>query len=994
MPLRIRFAPDLAAAETLLDQRLNDLRLTPFDRVNILVGSSLQRLYQQRRLAQSHDGALAAAWFFTPVDLAQAAADLGATPARRPLPRGAETALLRQTLQQLAPDLSRLRPDTPGLASALLSALTDLREGGLAPAQLAEFSGRRDQPFLADLAHIYDAWTDAVRPWRDRTSRYEDALNPLTDDRAYRDALDGAPLIVTGIYDFTRVQRQLLRRCADVVNVEILLVAPDRDPSSLPRRAAAALTADPYDAERSEANAGASEAPPAPAAFSAADGTSEAAEIARRILDTARDGVPFHRIAVFHAQGAAGDQRISAALQRAGVPAYRAAGESVGRTASGRAAAQLLRLLWRGGDAPLLLDLLANPSLPPRLPIPSHSEAQIPRRPLQWERLARHAALTSDWRRLRAQLDLQIAFANDENDDPAGDIARDLRAIVADLSTRSDAAQAAQAWTDAVHILRNAIDTYTVANNTTQVLQTALDRLTALDDADLPYDDDAFLRAAERALESAVIRDADRLSRGVYVGAISGAGRFLRWDAVFAAGLAERVFPRAGRQNPLLRDDLRERINRRWPGALSLQHDRAASDRHAFALLRQASGGRLTLSWARRAAAVGAPSRASVLLLETLSARALSEEALVRRGRIAHLPPALSSAAPSRDQVDAGDWSPALRALDDADLHLALLSAPGLAPDQLLPRLWPPAARAAAAIRGRRQHHFAEYDGIVGPDAAPHANRPDRPFRIADIIRYTVCPYQFFLADQLGLPALSEPQNAAAAASRNRAQLLRRILQHDTAAQDLDAAETAGLLGPPATAHLEREHLLTDLARLRRADQIDARTGRQTIAANFHYDALPLPLSASVLQLSGRIERVDRSDDGRLIAVEYGDGNHLTAALQLFALSALQDAPLLNQRSSELRSLDPRSDDARVRFDGANDQHTAHIAETLHVFADGLTQGRFFPHPGDREREHCQACPFEAACTPDINLRARYKARRDPDSVQQFRRLRARRLDP
>ena len=79
MSIAVRICPDPQAAEDQLDRWIAGHRPSNSDglqRLNILVGSGLQRRYHQRRLARNAasngaPGAHAAIYFFTPTDLAR-----------------------------------------------------------------------------------------------------------------------------------------------------------------------------------------------------------------------------------------------------------------------------------------------------------------------------------------------------------------------------------------------------------------------------------------------------------------------------------------------------------------------------------------------------------------------------------------------------------------------------------------------------------------------------------------------------------------------------------------------------------------------------------------------------------------------------------------------------------------------------------------------------------------------------------------------------------
>ena len=219
----------LADAEARLSLLVRAARPETMSRVNVLVGSNLQRLSMRRVLA-SRLGPTANVRFFTPVDLAAAVRDRGPGVARQALPDGADTLLVDGILRELATEgaLRRLQPGVAGVAEAVASSLTDLREAHLSSDGFARALRRPDDPKLHELAKIYARYETLIARFRDRTSLYEDALDPLLPDDAVRAALGGGPLIVAGIYDVPMVQLQLLRRVAAVADVHVVLV---RDPA-------------------------------------------------------------------------------------------------------------------------------------------------------------------------------------------------------------------------------------------------------------------------------------------------------------------------------------------------------------------------------------------------------------------------------------------------------------------------------------------------------------------------------------------------------------------------------------------------------------------------------------------------------------------------------------------------------------------------------------------------------------------------------------------
>ncbi len=1042
MSLRIEVLPDLAAAERLLSEIVS-ARASSLTRLNLLFGSSLQRIDAQRRLAAEAGGGLAAVHGFTPVDLAQAIVDRGNAPPRRSWPRGADLVAVRELLEDVR--LSAFDPDAPGLTQALLRTLTDLREAALRPEDLPE----------GDLRKAFAAWRERVSDVGDRTAIYEDAVSNATSVDAYREALGNAPLIVSGITDLTRIQRLLIRRCAEAAAVRILMVDPARagNDTSIPIRTTQLLTGE-SNAELVRHTTAATPLTESEC-FSTGDPIAEAEEVARRILELARGGIPFHRVAVLHQQGAPADERIRAALVRAGVPVWPIAGESVARSAPGRAARDLLRLLLTDGERverSALIDALAQPGLANPLPL---GVDDMTRQPQQWERAASAAALVRGWPSMRARLAHWL-----DSDDTESDTGQGLLTVIDDLTARSEQLQQARTWGEAADLLMQALDTYLApaseqADDEKQACRRlsieAVDRLRQLDDHSLTYVPSAALSAALRALNGVVVRDRKRLIGGANVGPANGPARGIRYDAVFVAGCAERVFPAPGRQDPLLPDEVRAQINRRVPGALALQSERAVSDRLVFQLLRQAARARFTVSWARRSSAIGGPARASSLLLESASvspgdtdrlAVLESEEDLAQQARLLRIPSAISGVSPTAEQVERSDWSSVLRALDPDDLRIAFLTAPGVRRAALLSEFWPQAEPALRAIHERNAPRFTEFDGrlTMPSDWDPTA----REWSPRSLELYVRCPYRFFLRHIIELKSVAEPPETSSpiVAGQLVVRILRRWLSRwlqevpgetrppwleftsderrlDAVADEvLPDAAARGLLGPPATAEQTAEALRNDLSRIRRLELTDARDGWTPVESQTSYEGAKLSIGAGrSVQLSGQIERIDRHKDGRLRAVRYTvgamdpgvegfrNGSVLNPVADLAALM-----PHLRERDtgiaageSMLRSVSARGEFASQTLRGADFARRGgdsaptsadDLIDTFGTIVNGIEAGSFIANVGEptERRPHCRRCPYEAACTPDIAGRTAFKANREPERVRALAALRRKRV--
>ena len=1086
MSITIHICPDPRSAEQQLNRWIARHRPDPaspaLERLNILVGSGLQRRYHQRRLARNSAGnsardqsgsstrtqsanqaqpataAHAAIYFFTPTDLAReitARSDAAADPPPADMPGGADLPLIEDLIADLDGNgtLRALHANLPGLAEAMRVSLNDLREGGVDPGDLRAFAEDRalnhaDRDRLLDIAALYVAWTELLRDRNlaDRTATYEAALDagPEAIDRA----LGGAPLAVIALYDFTRIQRLLLDRCAAAVDISVFAAVPDDDPFA--SQALDALREDAgAEIQRQESTA---DAPPEPTAFSAPDPLAEAAELARLVIDLAEQGVPFNEIAIFHREGANADQRIACALERAGADTFIAAGVPYRHSAVGRAAIQLVELLC--DDRPnraRLLEFLGNPVVRPPLP------AGMERKSGNWERISRSAGLTSGWKEFDARLSEHIDQLDEEREWERQSAAA-FRAACGHLGRCADQLDSAGNWTRAAEVLASAFEDCVRAGgkDEARIRKNIADIFAGLGEIDGTRASFTAARARSAALgilQHERLRDPDPFS-GVLIGTPAGAARAIRFDAVFIAGLAERTFPAVPREDPLLDDAARRGLNQRL-GARALRLNRAKSDHQKlqFKLARSAARGRLNLSYARRASVGGAPSHPSPLLLAALTPEndpLLTSEELEQSAapagdgpaaRFRRLPASISGATPLRADAAEGEWSAVLRAVDESDFRLALLGARGVEPRPLLRYLWPEGAEPAIAARAaRNEGRFTAHDGIVDLRGlwSPFADERLSPTALE---RYASCPYQFFLGKVLGIRAVEEPDAGAQLSARDLGTIMHAALEDwvktwletatppwreyaadpaplaEAAGKRIDIAEEKGQLGGPDIAKALRSQILGDLEQTRRREQVRAADGWTPARAEWEFEQVELETEdGRTIRVNGKVDRVDEREDGRWKAIDYKTGKfRADAAAQFASGRALQlpvymhaidqrlDGDLADSRA-ELAYITEHGGFERDSIEGAGFAAPAtpdagtdagSLAHALGVIADGMEAGRFFPYPfreqpKPRPNSHdlvCTYCDYQAICTADIHRRYIKKAKTDRETVAPFQQM-------
>lgn len=973
MPLTIELLPDPAARDVRLTQ-LASARHSSADRLNLLHGSALQRRAASQLLAEADGGAVAAVYGYTPVDLAESASRYGNAAPRRPWPPGADLTAVEQLLQSST--LTEWPPDAPGLAAAMLSTLTDLREASLTPADVSAGGLRR----------IYDGWIDIVRNAADRTSRYEDAVSAATPDRAYTEALGGAPLIVSGIYDLTRIQRLLIARCARITDVRMLLVMAGAAADAPPQRTLAALQRE--CGALVERSSVAPAAAPSQQYFSASDPSSEADEIASRILQLGHQGTAFDRMLVLHQHGSPGDDRIAASLERAGVPSWRIGGQSLAQTPLGQAALGLAAVLLQPETAQrgALLDLL------------SHRAVQCSGRAADWEQQALAAGLDRGLHEMAA-----LASADHESE---------LSRLLSDLAERSTALADCESWAVGVDTLLEALRHYLGSASgddpMLEAVQYTVTPLRQLDQHGNAWQPSAANTSISRAIGSQVIRDGQPLIDGVNIGAAGGPARGVRYEAVFIAGAAERVFPALARQDPLLPDAARSRINQRIPDALALQRDRALSDRHAWNLARLSAERSFTASWSRRTSAVGGPTRASSLLLESAV-------------EIERLDNAVASFAPTNVDGEI-DWLRPLRAPDAASFNLAVLAAPAIDRAALLREIWPQMDAAVRARRRRNAPQFTEFDGVLSGALDEIADwRPlERTWTSQALETLVTCPYRFFLQQMMNIqttnPAEPQDQQEAVLGDAVRAVLTAWVQSYldDPESRDwITYSSDPDRLSDLADTLTGSERARRAVERLRVREASDARDGWRPQELDLSVDRARARVSGGrSLRLSARIDRLDVHADGRQRAVLWFHGADLPSVhgfvdgssfASLGAMALLSDRGVpVRQIIVEHRSITERGHFAAETLQGGSlaapgapgtTSPSSRLSATLALLADQLEAANFVPNPGQPayERPNCRRCPVEAACTADLADRYRFKSRSDPEAVRAMETLRRQR---
>jgi len=572
--------------------------------------------------------------------------------------------------------------------------------------------------------------------------------------------------------------------------------------------------------------------------FSAPGEGREAVEIARRILDVARDGTPFDQIAILLRAPQVYSALVEAALARAGIPAYFTR-DARRPDPAGRALLVLLDCALEKLSARRFAEYLSLGQVPPL-----GGDGAPPRGRDVWvaadeEALALVAdvareeedtapgegalgdsdespvlegALRAPWKWEKLLVDSSVIGGRDRWTRRLAGLAAELRVRIEELGAEEpDSPRVAAIERDLAnlaHLERFALP--------------VIERLAGLPGlatwgewiAELEGLAPMVLRRPERVLGVLAelralgpigpvaldeVRDvlADELATvaerppparhgRVFVGMLELA-RGRAFDVVFVPGLAERIFPQKPREDPILLDALRQQLG----GALRTQGDRAQHERLLLRIAAGAATRRLYLSYSRIELAEARPRVPSFYAMEVQRALA---------GRIPD-PQALEREAAAVGQARLAWPAPEepARAIDEVEHDLASLGgilrleparARGRA--RYLLELNDRLARSLRARWARWRPRFTPYDGIVqlapGTRDVLLASRPTaRAYSVSALQRFAACPYQFFLSAICRLA----PREEIAPLERLDP-LTRGRLFHEVQAECLRALQQAG----------------------------------------------------------------------------------------------------------------------------------------------------------------------------------------------------------
>lgn len=754
---------------------------------------------------------------------------------------------------------------------------------------------------------------------------------------------------------------------------------------------------------------------PAPGAFrviSASGARDEVWRVAKEILALREDPahpVPFARIGVVARSLEPYKVLVEEVFRENGIPFHLAASEPLLRHPIAKTALTLLTLRRRDVPARALLDLIESPYLKAvrERRIPPDGRALV-------ERLGIHSGWIQWQGKLAACAEGKISSGFSVHD-AAGFSARAAAfwPWLSALYERLDPARDFSDWRGIAAYALEILQEYLAPvhdgaeGKAWAKLVASLESLSLFDALGAEPSWTSFLEALEEKWERTSL-EPESSGQGVRVlSAMDARGDSYR--VLFLIGLQEGLFPRASREDPLLRDGLRALMQQ--PAGYWISQKLAGYDEEKmlFYLTLSSASEKCYAVYARS----GEDGRAQVpsLYLRELARSCgmdFSEELAARQGgtssggpeaRVDWVP---RSPYAKLDQLPAGLLSPeeavlsAARSGRDASV---LLRAEGREPGPLADLL----ARAESLNQWEEP---GPRDGIIGESGALLQRFARGGLSPHSLDQFAHCPFQFFLSRMVGLGEEKDATERDELASwlkgifyhkvmesfyrdlqsigfwkdNNRAEnAWRPVFERALALSFLEfTGESLGLY--PLLWESLKGGLETALLRFIESDMRDIRESG-LVPAYFEKE-----ISASIpfdppLVLNGRLDRIDLSADGRLRVVDYksklktkdleksvlkGDERQPPAYLEILAHAGQPWPPEnkfvgLSYRAIETREGDDVPPSASLDGDAWRRLRKSFLEQTA-FFLQEMKRGLFPIRPSDGEGGHCSRCSFAAVC--------------------------------
>ncbi|MCH7484036.1 MAG: PD-(D/E)XK nuclease family protein, partial [Chloroflexi bacterium] len=761
----------------------------------------------------------------------------------------------------------------------------------------------------------------------------------------------------------------------------------------------------------------------------APDPASEARCVVRDVITALEEGVPLHEIGVFHGADASYGRLLREAFADSGVPVAPMPGLPLIETRAGRGVLALASLPERDFSRAAAMEFLSIAPLKEYIPAGDGNERLTTN---DWDRLSREAGITRGKDAWDRRLGIFISDKEDQLQSPGvaeneawgraityqRDKAERLRAVMGRLLARLEPLRRDQDAASFIEAFKSIVEDYFDADD--DALESVIDEIDQLGTVGAvggEFSLDNFGGALRANLELAFTRERG-LGDGVVIAEYRIAGG-LEFRRVILCGAFEGALPAGPGGDAILDDRVWQSLKDEHPfiedATTRIKRARESAERAIGA----AAGGHLTWSAPRHEPGGGRGYYPSPMMAEAYSAtvgrRVTASELLleVSSEDVAHPGSALGSmlAGPVVDAAELG--------LRDA---VRSAQAGATIPED------DPRARPLALLRARRSGVFTEWDGNVAGLDGELLAEAGKKVSPTSLETYGACGYRYFARSVLRLNVVEEPDEREMMGAAERGSVIHRVLerfflyQHErgrpaaketwTAAdetlllqiadEELANAAARGQTGLEVYSKHEVRTIGSDLRQFLVADNaLRQMTG--AVPAEFE-QAIP-PTEIAGVTLRGRVDRIDRTPDGRTAyVIDYKTGSTYEFR---DLISGKSSDPLLGGRKLQLPTYLAAAGDAEnavamywfiTRKGGFTPLFYARTAAnrerfeaTLTAIVDGIRGGSFPAVPNEEDEwrggfENCTYCEFDRICSRRRDIE--YSAKESDTAAQAWRGVR------
>jgi len=985
------------------DRLLSDVsgvkREDPLRPCAVLVGSNLLRLWIQDRLAETEAG-----WIqircVTFLDWAQTAAgQVFAGQGMDPLASGCETLLMAQALAGCREHLSVLGEEEGEgpLLEVLVTTWKELREAGWKEWHLLHKLGSKGK----DLSILFSEFERMCGEARVYTR--QDLLEKATETPGPWPFLCPGPVFVYGFYDLQALQRRLLDGIAKSHEVRIYL--PDfrgagRDYAKGTRQ----WVEERVRIESLESSPGKS-GRPSWRALSAPHRSAEVRELLREVLRLVEEeGVAPGRIAILLREdlsyrGLFKDTLDQMADQGFALPYRFVPGATLIETREARSLLWLLELA--AGDLPRAEVMEFAQFAPLNLPEEDRPGVSL------WEPLSCRAGIhrgLPGWKEglstLRLALEMEVDRRQTEGE-AWGCLPMERQALDGLIAwfdrwiEARDAIQKAQDdWEGLAEAVSRAASSLLLPGETLDRCLETVEALAEMDGVFGPCDMHVFHEALKQSMQALRLLQDTHVGEGLLIAQVMDA-RGLRFHTVMLPGMTQGVFPMKPSQDPLLSDADRGFLQDRVEEPMLRERFRRRREEEAlFEMAQDAAREGLLLSYPRFEEGGSRPLLPSSFLLRMLKedeGRSVGYGEVEFSSRVTRLPA-------SRPEPNQPERSLTPSEYDRSCLRRSEAKRSGEASAYLLER-YPNFARSMELVRERLgKPVWTRFDGIIRGVIEPGELLPMEAISPTRLESYASCPFQYFLDVVLRVGEEEGDEQEPWPSALDRGILVHGVLERfwrelrdqGKRLADLPAKQwnerLQALVRETASEfhgswsmrsgwkmslaslldHL-REHLLweRDLLASWRPFLFEASFGPGRKAE------VSLNTQAGTVRFQGRIDRLDRGEQGGFRVVDYKSGGKRSASCEVGTGQCLQ-LPVYLLAGAALLGSTPQQGEALYLYVGLSpagqcvllsgsswEKIEREMAHAVSVLLRGIRDG-FFPALPSGQCE--RSCPYRDAC--------------------------------